>query len=85
MLDLQNTRVTDVGLAHLRGLVNLQSLDLGNTRITDKGLQMLRGLTNLRRLGLSNTKTTNQGMQDLQRAVPTVKGSARPLELWERQ
>jgi hypothetical protein len=84
MLDLQSTRATDAGLAHLGGLIGLEALDLSNTRITDKGLQLLKGLTNLRSLGLANTKTTFQGRRDLQEALPVVKLSDRPIQLWEQ-
>ncbi len=40
-IDLRGTQVTDIGLAHLKGLTNLLFLDLRDTRVTDTGMQML--------------------------------------------
>ncbi len=54
-LYLDNTRVTDAGLAHLRGLTNLQRLSLEGTRITKAGLAHLHEVTSLRRLYLWDT------------------------------
>ncbi len=42
---LDNTQVTDDGLAHLENLTALQEVWLDNTRITDAGLANLEGLT----------------------------------------
>jgi hypothetical protein len=36
-LHLRNTRVTDRGLEHLKGLTKLQSLDLSGTQVGDEG------------------------------------------------
>jgi Leucine Rich repeat len=41
-LDLTGTRVTDAGLAHLKGLTQLRELDLSKTRVTKTGLAELR-------------------------------------------
>jgi Leucine-rich repeat (LRR) protein len=46
-LSLSETRVTDAGLAHLRGLKGLTELWLDHTPVTDAGLAHLKGLTNL--------------------------------------
>ncbi len=37
-----NTRVTDAGLAHLKGLRNLLDLSVGNTQVTDAGVAELK-------------------------------------------
>ena len=47
-----NTKVTDAGLEHLKGLTDLQTLELLHTKVTDAGLEHLEGLTRLRRAGL---------------------------------
>lgn len=62
---LQNTQITDAGLAHLGGFTTLQILDLDNTHVTDAGLEHLRGLTNLRLLYLFNTRVTDAGLAHL--------------------
>ena len=47
VLNLDNTNVTDAGLAHLRGFTQLQELQLDNTQVSDAGLVNLQGLANL--------------------------------------
>ena len=61
-LFLANSKITDAGLAHLKGLENLKSLNLVWTKITDEGLVHLKGLTNLEKLYLSVTKITDAGL-----------------------
>ena len=51
-LDLDGTKVTDAGLAHLVGLKKLCIADLNDTRVTDAGLAHLAGLKELRSLNL---------------------------------
>ena len=62
MLDVSNTRISDRGLAHLKGLTWLQSLELGNTKLTDAGLACLQGLPNLHSLEVSNTQVSVAGL-----------------------
>lgn len=64
--DLRNTRVTDAGLAHMKGLKGLQSLDLYGSQATDAGLAGLQGLTSLQMLVLSGTQVTDAGLAHLQ-------------------
>lgn len=46
-LMLNETSVTDAGLAHLSGLTNLRGLDLRGTRVTEEGVaQLQRALPN---------------------------------------
>jgi hypothetical protein len=59
------TIVTDVGLGHLRGLSDLQSLCLQGTQITDAGLQSLAELTSLGSLDLRDTRVTDAGLEHL--------------------
>ena len=65
LLRLDNTRVTNAGLAHLKGLTNLSLLDLNGTQVTDAGLAHLKGLTNLSDLDLSGTQVTDAGLVHL--------------------
>ena len=57
--------VTDVGLACLSDLVNLQTLHVSNTRITDAGLIHLKNLKKLDRLLLMMSDITGEGIQHL--------------------
>ena len=63
---LQNTRLTDAKLAHLRGLTSLQSLALDNTQNTDAGLAHLQGRTGLQYLALGRSQVTDAGLAHLQ-------------------
>jgi len=60
-----NTQITDVGLAHLGQLGQLQHLRLRNSKISDAGLGHLRGLANLESLDLSETQVTDAGLAHL--------------------
>ena len=62
---MTNTRITDAGLAHLRGMGKLQSLILNKDRITDAGMARLEPLTHLRQLWLFNTQITDEGLATL--------------------
>jgi hypothetical protein len=64
-LVLDNTRLTDAGLARLRSATRLQTLSLGGTDVTDAGLEHLSGLTRLRRLYLFKTSVTDAGLAHL--------------------
>jgi hypothetical protein len=74
-LDLRQTKVTDKGLAHLKGLTGLQVLRLGEVLvtepgqpplITDAGLAHLKDLTRLRVLSLKETGITGHGLRYLE-------------------
>ena len=53
-LSLGRIQITDTGLVHLKGLINLQRLDLyGCENITDSGLEHLKGLMDLKTLNLT--------------------------------
>ena len=72
-VDLMDSKVTDAGLVHLKGLTKLQSLSLISTKVTDAGLVHLKGLTKLQSLNLSFSKVTDAGVKDLQTALPKCK------------
>jgi Leucine-rich repeat (LRR) protein len=61
----QGTKVTDKGLEHLKGSVNLQRLHLYGTPITDEGMVHLKGLTDLRLLHLVGTRVSTDGLKHL--------------------
>lgn len=71
-LVLDNTQVTGTGLAHLKGLNDLERLDIGNTKINDGDLEPLTGLPNLKDLGLDGTQITDAGLEYL-KAVPNLE------------
>ena len=64
-LCLTNTRITDVGLAHLRDLANVDTVNVNKTGITDAGLDHLRTLSNLDVLSIDHTRVTDDGMSKL--------------------
>jgi hypothetical protein len=48
VLDYRDTRVSDAGVARLKGLTSLSHLVLSDTRVIDAGSVNLKGLTKLR-------------------------------------
>jgi hypothetical protein len=62
---LNDTRVTDKDLGHLRALTALRRLDLHRTAVTDEGLRHLQGLTKLNRLYLTGTRVSDKGLVHL--------------------
>ena len=62
---INDTKVTDAGLKHLKGLTKLERLYLSDTKVTDAGLMHLTGLTKLKTLSLRNTKVTDAGLEHL--------------------
>ena len=69
-LGLDQTEVTDLGLAKLKRLPHLTRLSLNGTKVTDAGLDHLDGLKQLRELLLTDTKVTDEGVAKLQQALP---------------
>lgn len=70
LLGLVGTKVTDVGLAHVKQYESatvLSEVYLGSTSITDAGLAHLAGSTGIRQLWLYNTGITDAGLHHLKR------------------
>jgi hypothetical protein len=57
--------ISDVGLAALQGLTNLEDLNLSYTRVTDMGLVNLGGLEKLRSLHLAHCDISNKGIEQI--------------------
>ena len=64
-LDLGGTRITDAGIAHLRGMTKLKKLNLQGAALTDEGTRHLANMTELEELNLYGTKVTNVGVEVL--------------------
>jgi hypothetical protein len=70
-LVLDETKVTDAGLVHLKGMTGLENwLGLTDTQVTDDGLKHLEGFTKLRSLNLRRTQVTEAGVRKLRAALP---------------
>ncbi len=54
--------ITDAGLAHIAGLINLKDLSLSNSKITDAGLAPVAGLENLEHLNVAMTRVDDAGL-----------------------
>jgi hypothetical protein len=50
-------RLTDAGMAHLRGLTRLRGITIGIVEISDAGLEPLRGMTDLEDLHITNNSS----------------------------
>lgn len=73
-LHLDQTAVSDAGLAHLTDLGRLEYLNLyANENITDAGIEHLKQMESLRRLYLWQTKVTDEGATELQEALPELQ------------
>jgi tetratricopeptide (TPR) repeat protein len=57
--------ITDAGLAHITGLINLRDLSLSNSNISDAGLAPLAGLENLEHLNVMMTRVGDIGLAHL--------------------
>jgi hypothetical protein len=65
-LYLANTRITDVGLANVKGLADLAVLDISaNAGITNAGLENVAGLVKLQQIMFSNTGISDEGLVHL--------------------
>lgn len=64
-LRLNDTKISDNGLASIGECSNIAILHLNNTDITDKGLPFLKNLGNLQTLSLVGTKVTAVGIEQL--------------------
>jgi serine/threonine protein kinase len=66
----KNPKVTDTGLANLKGLVNLLRLDLNNAngQLTDACLVHFKELTNLREIYLDGARVTDAGLVNVKRS-----------------
>jgi WD40 repeat protein len=65
-------QITDAGVAHLKGMVQLNHLNLYETKITDAALDQLHGLTNLETIFLQGTKVSDAAIDRLKKAIPRV-------------
>jgi hypothetical protein len=64
-INLGNTRISDAGLVHLKGLTSLERLNFMSRSITDEGLVHLKGLKSLVYLGLTYAQVTDEGLVHL--------------------
>lgn len=71
-LYLNDTRVTDAGIAHLAGFEDLSWLELERTRVTDASVPTLVAFPKLRLLELKGTATTAGGHAKVQGAHPEM-------------
>jgi hypothetical protein len=77
-LDLsQNPRVTDKGMAVVKGLERLEFLYLADTGITDKGLFELKPLDGLRTLHVGGTKVTADAAERFVDEMPNLRAVRR--------
>jgi hypothetical protein len=63
---LNDTQITNRGLAHLEEMAELRMLSLGKTQITDGGLAHLGKMTKLELLNLVDTQISDDGLADLE-------------------
>ena len=64
-LDLYDTNITDIGIAHLKALPALSKIDLYNTKTGDGTMQHLSQFGTLRSLSMQHTAVSNEGLKYL--------------------
>ena len=75
-LSLEQTAVTDTGIAELEGLQQLETLLLNGITITDAALESLKKLKSLRLLDLTYCDELSQGaVNELRAALPNTQVS----------
>src|SRR5262245_19948913 len=79
-LFVSDGKITDAGLAQLKGLTRLEGLAIGRSPITDAGLAQLKGLARLDRLDLSDVPITDAGLENL-KGLPRL----RMVRLWNTE
>lgn len=72
LLDLSNTRFTDVGVEQLATFTNLEELRLSNTQITDAHIVQFQRLRALKKLNLFGTQITDEALVAL-RKLPNLR------------
>jgi Leucine-rich repeat (LRR) protein len=72
-LDLSHCKVTDEGLAALRGHPNLRQLWLDQTQITDASIDLLLSLPKLERLSIEGSGISDQGKKTIFTKKPYLK------------
>ena len=58
-------RISDAGVAKIKGLSRLEDLQLGKSHVGDASLAIIAGLTKLKTLDLQSTRVTDAGMVHL--------------------
>ncbi|MFO0968865.1 MAG: hypothetical protein U0793_25200 [Gemmataceae bacterium] len=72
VVNLNSSRITDAGLAHLERLDRLEGLYLNDTAITGAGLMRLKKLPHLKTLYVVGTKVTTGAVAEFKGARPDV-------------
>src|SRR5262249_2271399 len=71
LLRLDRTKVTDAGLAMLRGHPNLAQVALSDMAVTDESVDVIASWPNLKKVRLTNTRITT-GFAELARRRPDI-------------
>jgi hypothetical protein len=68
------SRITNAGLAQLKGVTKLKTLMLQRTKITDAGLKDLAKLKNIHHLSMTDTKVTKAAVDRLHKVLNKNEG-----------
>jgi len=69
----ENPKITDEGMATVKGFSRLRVLYLSKTSITDKGLMELKVLDGLRTLGVGGTKVSEDAAEKFADDMPNLR------------
>ena len=71
--NLSGSKITDAGMRHLEGLIELQNLVLEHTAISDACIGSLSNLKRLSFIHLTDTRVTAAGEKELQKKLPKLE------------
>lgn len=72
-LHLENTMITDVGLAALTDMPHLAYINLIGTKVTDDGLKKIAGLKGLKSVFVWQSGITEKGIEEIRKTHPKIQ------------
>jgi hypothetical protein len=67
------SRISDAGVAHLKGMTNLRRLFIYGGSISNKSIETLKGLSKLEAITFKDTAVTDGGILELRETLPKAK------------
>ncbi|PHN08520.1 DUF2231 domain-containing protein [Flavilitoribacter nigricans] len=71
-LRVEKNKITDAGVAHLKGLTHLESLNLYGTEVTDASVDVIAGLPALKKVYLWQSQISQEGVEALRSKRPDL-------------
>ena len=72
-LDVSGTGITDIGLAQLEALDEIERIEAKRTQLTDTCFLVFEKLPKLNLIWISGTKVTEKGVSEFRKAHPAIR------------